>query len=185
MKTKWKYILIIATILCVLAIILAASFHFIIQEFMSDGVHVIGKYAHVELQKNCYFINTETKEVIEESTFTVSGYLFDRHYSPFKQTHNSSLFDGYMNIDKYNISLKDGFQKYVGAISTGTPFINITYAPLNLDKSSYYTVFISISDPEVIVIQFPFSDEHIVAVCGENKQDALQNYETFWDILGE
>lgn len=185
MKAKWKYILIAAAVLCVLAIVLAVTFTYAVRDFMSEGVHVIGRYAHVDIQEKCYFINGQTKAVVGESTLTISGYLFDEHYDPFSQSHDASRFDGFMDIDGKSTSVKEGYGSYMGSISNGEArMLTVLYAPFEGDSTNYYA-HISLSDPEVIVVHYLFEDEQIVAVCGDSEEDALENYEKYWDILQE
>ena len=184
MKAKWKYILIAGAFLCILAIVLAVTMTYTVRDFMSEGVHAIGRYAHVDIQEKCYFINGQTKTVVGESTLTISGYLFDEHYDPFSQSHDASRFDGFMDIDGKSASIKEGYGSYMGSITNGEAhMLTVLYAPFEGDRSNYYYAHISLSDPEVIVVHYLFEDEQIVAVCGDSEQDALENYEEYWDIL--
>ncbi len=182
MPTKRKVCLILVLVLVVGLILGLIALAVGCSQFFSEGVHVLGRYVHIDFQQKCFFIDPDTKEVTGESTFTASGYLFDRHYSPFSNGHAASLFDGHMDVDAYPISLKDGFHNHYGAI--GQDVITLSCQGMVTADSqpagTYYIVEILKSNPEIVVIYiYSGSESASVAVCGTDGASAADNYQQY------
>lgn len=172
---KWSICIIaVAFVVLLVGLILVETFSC---SFLSIGVHVFGKYAHVNMQQNCYFISEDEKgkEVTGQSTLTISGMVY-----PEKENKRNNQFTGHINIEDYPISLKDGFRGNTGWVESD--FICITnqaLAVLDDDYNRYYIIWILRSNPDVIVIDICQEDAVFTAVCAETEEEAIQNYDIF------
>lgn len=149
-----------------------------LSSFVKPGVHTLGNYAHIDLQRNCYFISHDGKTVTGQSTFTIVGYLND------VAGNESGLFDGHMSVAQYPISFEKGYRSYAGDI--GKDFISLTCQGAVLDDptfDTYYTVRILRDDPNVIVVTVFSGDESATAVCGNTEAEAIANYQLYLDSV--
>lgn len=146
----------------------------------ADGIHVFGKFAHIKYQEKCYLIDMKENTVIGDSTFTISGILYDRHKNMFEENqeaHESSVFNGHMEVDAYPVPLTEGYDDHTGVISDET-IIFATHK--DNEMALHYQVHISRSDPEIVVIYIYLeNDEVLVAVCGQNEDEALEKYQQY------
>ena len=157
--------------------ILAGSFLAIkLSSFVKPGVHTLGNYAHIDLQKNCYFISSDGKTVTEQSTFTIRGYLND------VPGNECGVFDGHMSVAKYPVAFEKGYRNHVGDITKHE--IVFTCQGLALEEPAYYPYYIVTvlrENPEVIVIHVFLENGSQTAVCGATEADALANYQLYLD----
>lgn len=169
----------IAVIVFVILIILNCCIHDFFT-FTGDGFRVLGKFAKAEYQEKCYFYDSNGK-VVGDSTFTVSGILYDKDKRMFSDTHSSGTFYGHMEVDAYPLSMNEGYLTHSGVIVENGLML-MTHKNRGLDLSMYYWVFVLDSDTDVVVIEIAVGDgEYVTAVCGENEEEALKNYQKFRD----
>lgn len=144
----------------------------------TEGVHVLGKWAHINYQEKCYLMDMKTDEVIGDSTFTISGMLYDRHKKMFKEQREMSMFSGHMEVSAYPIDMAEGYHN--GAIYDKS-IIFSSYSSFDLDDMMpYYQVHIVRSNPEIVVIYiFLENDETLVAVCGQSEEEAVEKYQQY------
>lgn len=144
----------------------------------TEGIHVLGKWAHINYQEKCYLIDTKTKEVIGDSTFAISGILYGKQKEMFKEYYEMSTFSGHMEVSAYPFAMTEVFHK--GSIHDK----KISLASFNntdlSDLKPFYQVHILCSNPEIIVIYIDSEDdEDLVAVCGRTEDEALENYQQY------
>ena len=146
----------------------------------SEGIHVWGKWAHINYQEKCYLIDMKTDKVIGDSTFTISGMLYDRHKKMFKGHHEMSVFSGHMEVSAYPIALTEGYHGHKGVIHDNKiVFISdIVTEPGYFRR--FYHVDILCSNPDIVVIYIYLeNDEVLVAVCGQSEDEALEKYQQY------
>ena len=148
--------------------------------FSGDGFQVLGKFAHIDYQEKCYFIDKERK-VVGDSTFTISGILYDRHKSMFNKEYSASGFRGHMEVDAYPIPLSK--VSHVGEIvDNGLAFTS--YRDNKLEH--YYIVHVLRSNPDIVVVHIELENgEYLTAVCGESEDEALENYQHYLEKFFE
>lgn len=167
MSKGWK--IFIAVLLSVIVILLAV-FAILISNFMESGVHVLGKYAHIQLQKKCYLFSANG-QVLGDSVLTVSGYLRDP--SGTEVGH----FNGFVDVAAYPISVEEGYQSFSGYILQD--YISISNKGMDMidpETDLFYTLKIMRTDPEIILAFIERENEEIVlAVCAETEEEARDN----------
>ena len=138
-----------------------------------DGIQVLGKFVHINYQEKCYLIDSKEKKIVGDSTFTISGILYDR------QQYETSAFSGHIEVDAYPISLSEGYGWHSGGIDDN----EITFIThKGMDSPPYYWVHILRSNPKVILIHITLeNDETLTAVCGQNEDEAWQNYQQYFE----
>lgn len=147
----------------------------------AEGIHVLGKWAHINYQEKCYLIDMKTDKVIGDSTFTISGMLYDRHKKMFKGgPHEASVFSGHMEVSAYPIALTEGYNNHAGSILDN----KIVFVSDRVIEPGYferlYQVDILCSNPEIVVIYIYLeNDEVLVAVCGQSEDEALEKYQQY------
>ena len=187
-KKEWKRknrILIrnrvILIIICVfIATAILASNSFLKNFTDTQGIHILGNWAHIDYQKKCYFIDAKTGEITGDSTFTISGILFNESKGIFKESSGASSFSGHMEVSAYPFAMTEVFHE--GSIFNNN---NISLTSCNRkdlsDMKPYYWVHIC-SDLEIVVIRIYLeNDETLTAVCGQNEEEALENYRQYWE----
>lgn len=179
MNRKWLYVVIaILTILILVAAIVSAS----MAELVKPGVRIIGRCAHVDLQANCYFVESNSldgTQILGQSTFTAVGYVHDEAGS------QAGRFDGHMNVKAYPISFEDGYRNHSGNIDNEWLVLSCQGIQLiNPACETFYNVYILKTDPTVIVIHIFCADgENISAVCGETEEQAIANYQRYLETF--
>lgn len=151
--------------LCITGILLAIC----VSSFVQPGIRVLGRYAHLELQKNCYFITSNSidgQKITGQSRFTAQGYLQDAPGDA------SGAFKGHMSVEQYPVSFEEGFRWHWGNIENDKIMLSCQGGPLD----TYYVIYILRNDPDVIVIHIFSKDGNRTAVCGDNEEDAISNY---------
>ena len=146
----------------------------------AEGIHVLGKWAHINYQEKCYLIDMKTDKVIGDSTFTISGMLYDKHKKMFQEHHEMSTFSGHMEVSAYPIDLTEGYHNHEGSIHDK----KIVFISDKVTEPGYfkkvYQVNILCSNPEIVVIYIYLeNDEVLVAVCGQSEDEALENYQQY------
>lgn len=172
MKTKWKWLFWGLLFLIIVGMI---AFPIAFQVFTQSGIHILGNYAHVSLQQDCYFIDTAAMEVTGSSTFVVSGYLFDK-------------FTGYMNVAQYPMTVENISQAGASGFVDGLNKLTLSNHSLTLDPNWQYYYYVNIlkSDPNVIVIQIAKKDHSVItAVCADSPEQAIANYQTYLERFSD
>lgn len=164
---------ILLIVVCVLIAIAMLAVNFYKNDFTeTQGIHISGNWAHLNYQENCYLIDDKTKEVIGESVFSISGMLYGKSY---KDEPNMNTFSGHMEVSAYPISIAE-------ADSLGVVYNNKIM--LTCDRyiepgkwEQVYWVHIMHSDSDIVVIHM--SGKNVTAVCGQNEEEALENYQYY------
>lgn len=164
--------LLVVISICVVVFLICFS------EFQTQGIHILGEYAHIELQEKCYFIEggDNGPQVTGESVLTISAMVY-----PPKENGGASAITGHINVEKYPLSLEHGY------ISTGARvqkthilISNQSTVHLNPNWERFYHVWITRSDPRIIFIEIFDSNEQVaVAVCADSPEEAIENYTKF------
>lgn len=146
----------------------------------TEGIHVLGKWAHINYQEKCYFIDSKTNEVIGDSTFAISGMLYDKHKKIFQEYSTTSTFSGHIEVSAYPFALTEDYLPHSGSISDEM----IIFLSDRCNEPGYfervYMVEILRSNPEVVVIHIYLeNDEVLTAVCGQSEEEALENYQYY------
>ena len=191
-KKEWKrknrilirkrILLIVIFIFIAMAMLAINCFEKIFSEV--EGVHVFGKYANINYQENCYFIDIKTNEVIGDSTFAISGVLYDKHKKIFEEYRETSTFSGHIEVSAYPFTLTEEYLPHSGAILEDKIefFSDRCVEPGYFER--FYRVEILRSNPEVVVIHICLeNDEVLTAVCGQSEEDALEKYQQYLDII--
>lgn len=150
-------------------------------QFFTTGIHIWGRYAHIETQQNCYFIDPETKEITGSSVFTISGTLINQNRKFFGGDYEASTFSGHMEVASYPISMTDGFRNHQGVIDRDKIVLS-SQGGIAQDQTleTYYTVEIIRAAPETVVIYiYQDNGDALVAVCGKSEADALGLYQQY------
>lgn len=145
-----------------------------------EGFHILGKWTHINYQEKCYLIDMKKDEVIGDSTFTISGTLYDKYKKMFKGHHETSVFNGHMEVSAYPITLTEGYNNHTGAILDD--MISFSSYKVNEDGSfrRVYQVEVFGANPEIVVVYIYLeNDEMLVAVCGQSEDEALEKYQQY------
>lgn len=146
-----------------------------------DEIQVLGKFVHINYQEKCYLIDSKENKIVGESTFTISGILYDRQKRMFEEHHAASTFSGHMEVDAYPLSLSEGYCGHTGAINDNEI---VFLSHKNMDLAPYYWVHILRSNPEVVLIHIYLENgETLTAVCGQSEDEAWENYQQFYEDL--
>lgn len=173
--------------ICVfIATVILVSNYFVKNFAATEGIHVLGKWAHINYQEKCYFIDTKTKEVIGDSTFAISGMLYDKHKKIFEEYREMSTFSGHMEVSAYPFTLTEEYLPHSGAILDE----KIEFLSDRCNEQGYferaYRVEILRSNPEVVVVHvYLENDEVLTAVCGQTEDEALENYQQYLESFFE
>lgn len=166
-------------VICIFVAVAVLAFHLYKKDFTeTQGIHISGNWAHINYQENCYLIDDKTQEVIEESVFSISGMLYGKSY---KDESNMSPFSGHMEVSAYPIAI-------AGADSLGVVYDDKIM--LTCDRyiepgkwEQVYWVHIMHSDSDIVVIHM--IGENVTAVCGQNEEEALENYQYYLEHFFE
>lgn len=185
-KKEWKrknLILIrnrtLLIVICIFVAVAVLAFHLYKKDFTeTQGIHISGNWAHINYQENCYLIDDKTQEVIEESVFSISGMLYGKSH---KDEPNMSSFSGHMEVSAYPIAIAE-------ADSLGVVYDDKIM--LTCDRyiepgkwEQVYWVHIMHSDSDIVVIHM--IGENVTAVCGQNEEEALENYQYYLEHFFE
>lgn len=146
--------------------------------FRTEGIHILGEYAHIKLQEKCYFIEggEDGPQVTGESTLTISAMVY-----PPKENGGLSSVTGHINVEKYPISLEHGYNANTAGVKKNYILISgQSTVHLNPNWERYYLVWITRSDPRIIFVEILDSDgQTVVAVCADSPDEAIKNYTRF------
>jgi len=176
-KDTWKIIVgIVISIVIVVGIWISSCIN---NFWKNDGIQVLGKFVHINYQEKCYLIDSEENKIVGDSTFTISGILYDREKGMFEEQHETSAFSGHMEVDAYPISLSEGYGWHSGAIDDN----EITFLThKDMDSPPYYWVHILRSNPKVVLIHINLENgETLTAVCGQSEDEAWRNYQQYFE----
>lgn len=183
-KKEWKRknlilirnrtILIVSCIFIAMAIL---AINFYKKDFTdTQGIHVLGNWAHINYQEKCYFIDTQTKEITGDSTFTISGILFAKPKELFKNYYEMQSFSGHIEVGAYPMAMTE--LDHFGSIHDNNTITMSSDKYIEPGKwEHYYMVQIMYSDPEIVVVHI--LGKNITAVCGQNEDEALENYQYY------
>lgn len=167
---------IVISIVVIIAIWISSCFN---NFWKNDGIQVLGKFVHINYQEKCYLIDSKEEKIVGDSTFTISGILYDRQKGMFEEQHATSAFSGHMEVEAYPISLLEGYAWHSGTIHDN----EITFfTHKDMDSPPYYWVHILRSNPEVVLIHINLENgETLTAVCGQSEDEAWKNYQQYYE----
>lgn len=143
--------------------------------FTKDGFQVLGNFMHADYKEKCYFID-DKGEVDGESTFTISGILYDKPEGIFSEEGSADSFSGHMEVDAYPLTLSR--ISHVGSIIDNDRITFISYRDNKLEH--HYKVYILRSKPDIVVVSIQLENgEYLTAVCGKSEEEALANYKQY------
>ena len=110
--------------------------------------------------------------------------LYDKHKKVFEEYRETSTFSGHIEVSTYPFALTEEYLPHSGAIFDE----KIELFSYRCIEPGYfemvYRVEILRSNPEVIVIHvYLEKDEVLTAVCGQSKEEALEKYQQYLDII--
>lgn len=183
-----KRILIIILVSVLVVAALTIVLDAVITNFFSEGVHVLGKYAHLSFQTTCYLIDishtetgTQYTPTGETTTLTVSGVVNNWHR--FASTFKTSQFSGNATVTACPIPFEENVNRFIGVIDDDIITISNWVAPLTFDLETGYEIYILTYDSDVCVVEIHNAedDSRQYAVSGENEDDALANLDKYLD----
>lgn len=181
MKKKWVWILLGSVAALLVAVIAVRMW------FTSPGIRVFGNEIHVDLSEECYIIDGQTGELLNETTVIIKG-ATDRN--------DQSLFDGELKIIGYQNSA-DGEISALKAIETTesgcwtiTHLENCTHQeeddngitkPVEHFCDYSYTYYLYPNEPDKLVVLIESFSVYkpLYAVCADSAEAALVRYEEF------
>lgn len=177
-----KTVIIFSVIIAVLLLSLMITAGIVVTNFFSNGIHIIGNFAHVNHRQTCYLLDTsepvakgETLPIIGQSVFSVSGYLHSNNGDA------TSAFYGNMEVSDYPVSFTNSYRNIDGLI--GSKFLTINNRAVTefSDETVWYLVEILKSDTDICVIHVfdTEADKNYLFVCGESEEDAISNYNIY------
>lgn len=181
MKLKWGFILIAVILLLVLSVVGLKIW------FSSPGIHIFGNDIHVDLTQECYIIDGQTGEMLDETTVTVKGATSSR---------DREIFDGELKIIGYQNSAAGTIEalKAIETADDGTWIIthleNCTHPEtdengITKDVEHFcdysYTYYLYPEEPGQLVVLIESFDQYnpMYAVCADSEEAALERYEEF------
>ena len=100
-KTISRLKIVIGIAIVVIGIVIVILVSNCIHDFFSgDGFQVLGKFAHIDYQEKCYFIDQE-RNVVGDSTFTIS------HTAPVSRGLCAAGASGHSKAGKSNWPTED------------------------------------------------------------------------------
>ena len=179
---KW----IILCIVAVIGLILFGWYAHGVHSFLSPGIHTFGRFAHLEFQEPCYFLETGTDAnnpmIDSQGVFTISGILQDHFHNPFSDTPRSGKFHGHLEVSTAPISMEDGFGEMQGTILKDRLLLHCQGLGLTDYEGPYYIVEILQTSPQVVVVYVLQNGvEEKIAVCGKTEAQALENHQIYLD----
>lgn len=171
MKKGVNFIILgVLVLILVAAIVLSFGF----SAFTQEGVHSFLGYTRLDFSQTVYFIDANTKEVSGSSTFTVVGLV-----QPTNSDGSMRGFRGVMGVAQYPIALEEFRSDYVAA--SDNSMINIV-AHTRESGNAYYWLMVSAKNPEIYRLQIVLADgTSLSAYPGETAEDALANYDLYWE----
>lgn len=148
----------------------------------APGVDVWGEYAHINLSKKCYVLTgVDSDSDSLESVITISGLL-----RPQMKREGAFGFTGHADLAGYPIPFADAASWTVGFLDEDFIWIHNQAMTLMVENCSrYYSIHILRSNPDIVVVEIYQEDGTILAVTGDNKEDAIKNYNTYMDLLAD
>ena len=179
-----KWMCFVAGIL-VAAIVITAGFLICVGQWAKPGVHVFGRWAHIDIQQECFFVESDSGrldnlQVVGQSVFTAVGYVKDK-----SADEEAGTFEGHMSVESHPANLAFGRLTNWGSISKD--FITLSghgawLTDLPVEGEYYYIVWILRADPSVIMIEIVEREGNAArAVSGTSEEDALANYKRFFE----
>ena len=144
----------------------------------------------VEIVKNCYIIDDDTRQILDRTTFELKGWMEKVDGTTFEDGYSAGVkLDGYMNIAAYPIPREDFpgstptvhiHENYVlygwtPAIFSADPAADPTY-------DTQYHAFFALENPEWNWIQIICGEEVLLAVRADSEEEAWDNYTNFMKV---
>lgn len=170
-KTK-----IVMIVLLVMLLVAAVVLSVTVSSFAGSGIHVLGRFAHINLREKCYFVSPGA-EIQGESTLTISGLLVDEWGSEY------GSFDGYVSVGGYPLSSDTIYSTFGGQITRGKIIVDNDSAEMLRPGEDAFIYRISIvRGKEQIVavrIEVPGGETHF-AVCADTEEEAIAKWHEYY-----
>lgn len=141
----------------------------------SNGFHILGKRAHIDLQAKGFVVHaggTAEGAVGTETTITISALIH-----PPKSNDSMSGMTGWVNVEAYPLAVEDATRGMVGIVEKDRIYIHNHYLKLlHGECEREYTVDILRSDPSVIVVTISDDTSFVIVVSGNTEEEAKQSY---------
>lgn len=139
----------------------------------------------VEIVKNCYIIDDSTRQIIDQTTFELKGWVEKVDGPTFIDGSSDGVnVDGYMNIAAYPIP-REEFPLSNPTAHIHDRYVLYTWHPVRFDtevNSIYdtkYQAYFALENPEWNWITIFYGDEVFTAVCADSEEEAWDNYNNF------
>lgn len=166
---------ILLIVICIFIVMAMLAINLYKNDFTNPlGIHVLGNWAHINYQEKCYLIDDKTQEVIGDSTFSISGTLYGKSY---KDVPNMSSFSGHMEVSAYPIAIAEADS--LGVVHDNKILLTCERYIEPGKWEQVYWVHIMHLDSDIVVIHI--MGKNVTAVCGQNEDEALENYQYYWE----
>ncbi len=173
MERKYRIVLIVLlAMILVGTVVLSIAF----SSFADTGIHVLGRFAHIDIREKCYFISPG-QEIMGESILTVSGLLSDERGSKY------GSFDGYVSVEGYPLSPDIIYSTFSGKIMSKKIRIdNSSVEVLHPDEDTFrYEIHITRDkDPIVVVYIEEMDGQRLLAICADTEEEAIAKWHEYY-----
>lgn len=171
-KEKKTVIIVLLAMLLVAAVVLSIS----VSSFAGSGIHVLGRFAHIDLREKCYFVSSSA-EIQGESTLTISGLLCDQPGNEY------GSFDGYISVEGYPLSSDIIYSTFGGQITRERILVDNDSADvLRPDEDTFiYRVSIIRGKEPIVVVHIKAPDgETYFAICADDAEKAIAQWHAYY-----
>ena len=144
----------------------------------------------IEIAKNCYIIDTHTREIIGQTTLELKGWMEKVDGPTFVDGSSEGVkLDGSMKIASYPIPTEDPWEsvttvhihdEYVLCVARSVNFSSDSDVDFHYD--TFYQAFFALENPEWNWITIYHGEEVLTAVCADSEEEAWDNYMNFMKV---
>lgn len=148
----------------------------------------------IEIEKNCYIIDDHTRQIIDQTTFELKGWVEKVDGPTFIDGSSDGVnVDGYMNIAAYPIP-REEFPGSTPTAHISDKYVLYVWHPIrfNLDSATdtehspffhiKYEAYFALENPEWNWINIFTEEETFMAVCADSEEEAWDNYMNFMKV---
>lgn len=163
-----------------LALVLTLAVAGVLIWFFSPGIHVIGTAAHLDAEKECYYVDPGNGEIIGQSRLMLKG-----NSNPF-----TGDFSGAVNLPEYPVegdTSYSGVSKrhgYLRIVYTGHWFAGGEDGKVHGYMDTGYRIFVKDAE-NIYGLTNIGEDDPVMVVCADSEQEAMEKrYEAFYAAFG-
>lgn len=145
--------------------------------FFSPGVHIVGRFAHLDIQKDCYYVDMDSGEILGESILTL-----DCDTNPL-----TDMLSGSVCLPEYPVEgdvSRCAFTKREGYLSFA--YSGVRFGPGddgNITSFVDFGYYIYVKDAEhIFAVTKTKEDLMVLAVCADSEQEALEKGKIFYRV---